>query len=421
MPPNRAPVPCVPVEIAPEIVCASMSPRFVMASPSRSSSALSVCSVVPARTVTRPVSMSAAATPVQPTEVQRDVVRGGDRGERVAAARAPARSCPAARPGSPRRRARRGRAARPRRWPRPTRCPPSYARLSLLPRGPPRSYGGIVPDETHRMRLDAATKHLDPPLAVVDLEAFDHNADDLVRRAAGRPVRVASKSVRCRFLLERVLRRDGFAGVHGVLAAGGAAGCPAGGVGPTSTDVDILVAYPTTDHAALRLLADDTHARARISIMVDSVAHLDLVDAALGYGHAGDPGLPGAGRVLAAAVRARRGARRHAPFPGLHGVAGGLAGEGGARQAGLPARRADGLRGADRGSRRPAGRQTGPGRDPAVDAGPFGAGTGRSAERGRGRGAGLRATWSSSTAAAPAASRRPASTSRSPRSRPARG
>jgi D-serine deaminase-like pyridoxal phosphate-dependent protein len=141
-----------------------------------------------------------------------------------------------------------------------------------------------VPDETHRMRLDAATKHLDPPLAVVDLEAFDHNADDLVRRAAGRPVRVASKSVRCRFLLERVLRRDGFAGVM-AYSLPEARWLAHEWRGTDLEDVDILVAYPTTDHAALRLLADDPHARARISVMVDSVAHLDLVDAALGYGH----------------------------------------------------------------------------------------------------------------------------------------
>ena len=132
--------------------------------------------------------------------------------------------------------------------------------------------------------LDTATKHLDAPLAVVDLDAFDHNADDLVRRAAGRPIRVASKSVRCRFLLERVLRRPGFAGVmaYSLPEALWLAGEWAG------TDLattDILVAYPTVDHAALRALATDEHARTRISIMVDSAAHLNLVDAALGSGH----------------------------------------------------------------------------------------------------------------------------------------
>jgi D-serine deaminase-like pyridoxal phosphate-dependent protein len=135
------------------------------------------------------------------------------------------------------------------------------------------------------MRLDAATKHLDPPLAVVDLAAFDHNADDLLRRAGGRPIRVASKSVRCRFLLERVLRRDGFTGVM-AYSLPEARWLAREWRDTDLADVDILVAYPTTDHAALRMLADDPHARERISVIVDSVAHLDLIDAALGIGHA---------------------------------------------------------------------------------------------------------------------------------------
>ncbi|WP_460394366.1 amino acid deaminase/aldolase [Actinophytocola sediminis] len=143
-----------------------------------------------------------------------------------------------------------------------------------------------MPDQTrfNLARLNTATKHLDAPLALVDLDAFDHNAEDLVRRAAGRPIRVASKSVRCRFLLERVLRRPGFAGVmaYSLAEALWLAGEWAG------TDLettDILVAYPTTDHGALRALAADRHASERISIMVDSVDQLAVVDAALGLGH----------------------------------------------------------------------------------------------------------------------------------------
>ncbi|WP_156755427.1 type III PLP-dependent enzyme domain-containing protein [Actinokineospora pegani] len=145
-------------------------------------------------------------------------------------------------------------------------------------------YGDRVDREALRTRLDTATADLDPPLAVVDLDAFDRNADDLVRRAAGRPVRVASKSIRCRTLLERVLRRDGFAGVlsyalpealwlHGVWA------------GTDLADTDLLVAYPTADRAALRALAADDHAREHIAVMVDSVAHLDFIDIALGPDH----------------------------------------------------------------------------------------------------------------------------------------
>ncbi|NUT96078.1 MAG: amino acid deaminase/aldolase [Saccharothrix sp.] len=130
-----------------------------------------------------------------------------------------------------------------------------------------------------RSRLDAATKALDAPFAIVDLDAFDHNAADLVRRAGGKPVRVASKSVRVRWLLERVLARPGYAGVMCYSLA------EALWLSEHDLSEDLLVAYPTVDHGALRALAADEKARGRVTIMVDSAAHLDLVDAALGTGH----------------------------------------------------------------------------------------------------------------------------------------
>jgi D-serine deaminase-like pyridoxal phosphate-dependent protein len=58
------------------------------------------------------------------------------------------------------------------------------------------------------MRVDA----LEPPYAFVDLDAFWANADELVRRAGGTPIRLATKSVRCRGLIEQVLARPGFRG-----------------------------------------------------------------------------------------------------------------------------------------------------------------------------------------------------------------
>ncbi|WP_020663507.1 amino acid deaminase/aldolase [Amycolatopsis benzoatilytica] len=126
---------------------------------------------------------------------------------------------------------------------------------------------------------DLATKDLDPPLAIVDLDAFDANAGDLLRRAAGKPIRVVSKSVRCRALLERALARDGFEGLMCYSLAEAVWHAELG-----TTD-DIVVAYPTADHQALRRLASSDRARAAVTIMVDSAEHLDLVDAALGYGH----------------------------------------------------------------------------------------------------------------------------------------
>ncbi|OAP27199.1 amino acid deaminase/aldolase [Amycolatopsis sp. M39] len=126
---------------------------------------------------------------------------------------------------------------------------------------------------------DLATKDLDPPLAIVDLDAFDANTDDLLRRAAGKPIRVVSKSVRCRALLERALARDGFEGLMCYSLAEAVWHAELG------TSDDIVVAYPTADHEALRRLAASERARAAVTIMVDSTEHLDLVDAALGHGH----------------------------------------------------------------------------------------------------------------------------------------
>ncbi|SDK61578.1 D-serine deaminase, pyridoxal phosphate-dependent [Lentzea albidocapillata subsp. violacea] len=127
-----------------------------------------------------------------------------------------------------------------------------------------------------RTRLDAATKDLDPPFAIVDLDAFDHNAADLVRRAAGHPIRVASKSIRVRELVSRALERPGYAGVMCYSLA------EALWLSEQNVTEDLLVAYPTADRASLQKLAANETARQRVTIMVDSTEHLDFVDAAIG-------------------------------------------------------------------------------------------------------------------------------------------
>ena len=80
-------------------------------------------------------------------------------------------------------------------------------------RGSPSQHRTRVGTVTGTDHWARATAGLPAPLVAVDLDAFDANADDLVRRAGGLPMRVASKSVRCRTLLDRVLARPGFAGV----------------------------------------------------------------------------------------------------------------------------------------------------------------------------------------------------------------
>jgi len=121
-------------------------------------------------------------------------------------------------------------------------------------------------------RLDRATAALSSPVAIVDLAAFDANADAMTANAAGKPLRVASKSVRCRDALRRVLARPGW---HGVLAytLPEALWLVRDGV----TD-DAVVGYPTADRAAIARLASDPAAGAAVTLMVDAVEQLDLVD-----------------------------------------------------------------------------------------------------------------------------------------------
>ncbi|SDS12847.1 D-serine deaminase, pyridoxal phosphate-dependent [Nocardioides scoriae] len=116
------------------------------------------------------------------------------------------------------------------------------------------------------------------PVVVVDLDAFDANADDLLRRAGGTPVRVASKSLRVPALLARALARPGF---HGVMAytLREALWLVAQGVAD-----DVLVAYPTVDRGALARWAADPRARSAVALVVDDPAHLDLLDATAGAG-----------------------------------------------------------------------------------------------------------------------------------------
>jgi D-serine deaminase-like pyridoxal phosphate-dependent protein len=132
-----------------------------------------------------------------------------------------------------------------------------------------------------RARYDAATAALDPPFALVDRDAFDANAAALVERAAGKPLRVASKSVRCRFLLRRVLSRPGWAGVMSYSLA------EALWLVETEIAGDVLVAYPTADRAAIAKLAADPAAAAAVTLMVDDVAQLDLIDSVVAPGQRG--------------------------------------------------------------------------------------------------------------------------------------
>jgi D-serine deaminase-like pyridoxal phosphate-dependent protein len=123
-----------------------------------------------------------------------------------------------------------------------------------------------------RDRLDRATAAIDPPFAAVDLDAFDANGKALTGRACGKPLRVASKSVRSRDLLRRVLATPGWGGVMSFTLP------EAIWLVRTGITDDVLVGYPTADRAALRELARDPELTSAITLMVDSTAQMDFID-----------------------------------------------------------------------------------------------------------------------------------------------
>lgn len=123
--------------------------------------------------------------------------------------------------------------------------------------------------------LSAATADRSAPVGVIGVEALASNAHDLLDRAQGMPIRVASKSVRVRGVLDAVLALPGF---RGVMAYTLAEALWLAEVGDERYD-DVLVGYPTADRAALARLAADERLASRITLMVDDVAQLLLIDA----------------------------------------------------------------------------------------------------------------------------------------------
>jgi len=124
-------------------------------------------------------------------------------------------------------------------------------------------------------RLERATAAVDAPFALIDLDAFWHNSEDMLRRARGKPIRVASKSLRCRGLIDRVLQHPGYRGILAYTLP------EALWLASRGFD-DIVVGYPTADRLAIAELARLTSERPRAApvLMVDCSEQLDLIESA---------------------------------------------------------------------------------------------------------------------------------------------
>ncbi|HEY3192751.1 MAG TPA: amino acid deaminase/aldolase [Solirubrobacterales bacterium] len=125
-------------------------------------------------------------------------------------------------------------------------------------------------------RYEAVFSGIQAPFAFVDLDAVWANAADMLRRSRGKPIRIASKSVRSRPVLERLLDLD--PGFQGALTF----------TLPETLWLwekglrDLVVAYPSTDRPCLTRLARITSEDPEEApvVMVDCTEHLDLIEEA---------------------------------------------------------------------------------------------------------------------------------------------
>jgi len=127
-------------------------------------------------------------------------------------------------------------------------------------------------DPSHE-RYERAFGDRAAPFAFVDLDAMWANAESMLQRAAGKPIRVASKSVRCRSLLTAILARD--PRFQGLMSFTPRETLWLAGQGFEN----LLLAYPAVDREALGAIAA-LEGGARPALMVDSPEHLDLIEAA---------------------------------------------------------------------------------------------------------------------------------------------
>ena len=135
-----------------------------------------------------------------------------------------------------------------------------------------------VPPRRSHAEFEAIFAEVEAPFAFVDLDAMWANAAAMQERAKGKPVRVASKSLRCRALLEAILGRDSrFAGLMTFTLP------ETLWLAEQGFD-DLLLAYPTVDTAALEALALRSAADPDGSpiVMVDCVEHLEAIESVLG-------------------------------------------------------------------------------------------------------------------------------------------
>lgn len=109
------------------------------------------------------------------------------------------------------------------------------------------------------------------PSAFVDLQALEHNRQWVLQQAGGGPVRIATKSIRCRAVLELLAQSPTFQGWMCYTAA------EAVWLAKNGFD-NLLIGYPSTDIQAIAEIATLVAQGKRIYLMIDNSEQARLLE-----------------------------------------------------------------------------------------------------------------------------------------------
>jgi len=116
-----------------------------------------------------------------------------------------------------------------------------------------------------------ALKYERLPLAFVDLDLFDQNIQAILKRSGSKKIRIASKSIRCVELMQRIL--DFSPQFQGIMCYSAE---EAVWLSEKGFD-DLLVAYPTVQTGSIKAVAEAVKKGKNIYLMTDLAEHLRII------------------------------------------------------------------------------------------------------------------------------------------------
>lgn len=111
------------------------------------------------------------------------------------------------------------------------------------------------------------------PFAFVDIDLLNANAAALIKRASGKPIRIASKSIRIVSMLRHILNFN--SAFQGLMCYSPAEAVHLSGHGFD----DLLVAYPTWHEPHIDAVCAEVRTGKTIVLMLDSIAHVRHLEA----------------------------------------------------------------------------------------------------------------------------------------------